>query len=173
MIVSNHQSVWETYFLQGYLMPVCTVLKKELLGIPFFGWGLRLYDPIPIDRKNPVASIKKIKKDGVQRIQSGSSVLIFPEGTRRPPGDIGTYARSAVDIAKATGVPIIPIVHNAGCFWLNKRMIKIAGNIEMIIGEPIIVGDRGTKEVIAEIQEWTETRTAEIMARLEASKRSA
>lgn len=153
--VANHQSVWETYFLQCYLMPVSTVLKKQLLSIPFFGWGLRLYHPIAIDRDNPVGALKKIKSEGIDAINAGRSVLIFPEGTRTPPNQMGAYARSAADIAKAAGVPIVPIAHNSGCFWLNKRILKLPGTIKLTVGKPITIGDQSTKAVMASIREWT------------------
>ncbi|MCV6625134.1 MAG: 1-acyl-sn-glycerol-3-phosphate acyltransferase, partial [Cellvibrionaceae bacterium] len=81
VILANHQSSWETVFLQAHFSPVATVLKQELLNIPFFGWGLKALAAIPIDRGNPRAAIKKIRQEGIERLQNGISVLVFPEGT--------------------------------------------------------------------------------------------
>lgn len=162
VIVANHQSPWETYFLQGYFMPVSIVLKEQLTRIPFFGWGLRLYDPIPINRDDPIASLRKIKKEGGAKLASGRHVLIFPEGTRMPVGELGNYARSAADIAKSAGVPILPVTHNAGHCWLNKKFLKRPGKISVVIGEPIYIGDQSTKAVMQSIQQWSEEILTEL-----------
>ena len=156
VIVSNHQSPWETYFLQAYFMPVSIVLKEQLTHIPFFGWGLRLYDPIPIDRGNPVAAFRKIKKEGDEKLKNGRHVLIFPEGTRMPIGELGKYARSAADIAKSAGVPIVPVTHNAGHCWINKKFLKLSGKITVVIGEPIYINDQSTKDVMQSIRQWSD-----------------
>ena len=156
VLVSNHQSPLETFFLQKEFFPLVTVLKKQLLSIPFFGWGLRLMEPIAIDRSTPTQALKQVKKMGVQRLQNDSNLLIFPEGTRMPVGQLGTFKRSAVDIAKAANVPIIPLFHNSGEFWLNKKFIKKPGVAKVIVGNPIDPQNKDSKEIMAEIQAWME-----------------
>jgi len=124
VILANHQSFWETIFLQIQFYPLTTVLKRELLRIPFFGWGMRVLRPIAIDRGSPVQALKQIKKIGVERLQAGQNVLIFPEGTRQPVDQLGTFARSGADIAKAANAPIIVVSHDAGCYWRIKILSK-------------------------------------------------
>jgi 1-acyl-sn-glycerol-3-phosphate acyltransferase len=156
IIVSNHQSPWETLFLQWYFRPVSAVLKKQLLSIPFFGWGLKATQPIAIDRDNPVQAIKQIKSDGVARLNAGNNMLIFPEGTRNPPGALGDYKRSSADIAKLANVPLIPVAHNGGEYWLNKSLLKRPGIVQVVVGQPIIVGEKNTKILMEEIRTWTQ-----------------
>lgn len=155
VIVSNHQSNWETFFFQKYFSPLSTILKRELLNIPLFGWGLRLLEPIAIDRGRPVQALKKVKEKSVRRLQNGRHVLIFPEGTRRPVGELGEYKRSAVDIAQQVGVAILPVAHNSGEFWLNKKIIKRPGTIQVVIGSPIDTKAKNTKVLMDEIRDWT------------------
>lgn len=156
VVVANHQSAWETIFLQLQFAPLTTVLKKELLRIPFFGWGMRLLEPIAIDRSNPVQALKQVKTDGVQRLQQGKNILIFPEGTRMPVAEMGSYTRSAADIAKQADVVLVPVAHNAGYFYENKSWIKKPGKVTVVIGEPITLGDKTTKAVMQTIQQWTQ-----------------
>jgi 1-acyl-sn-glycerol-3-phosphate acyltransferase len=156
VIVANHQSPWETFFLQRKLFPLSTILKKELLRLPFFGWGLRLMDPIAIDRSNPVQALKQIKKISHERLQKNKKIMIFPEGTRLPPGKVGAYKRSAADIAKEAGVPLIPIAHNAGEHWLDKDIIKKPGVIQLYVGDSVDMSDKNTKEAMQDIENWTQ-----------------
>ena len=162
VIVANHQSPWETFFFQYHLYPLSTILKKELLRIPFFGWGLRIMDPIAIDRSTPVQALKQIKKISLARLANNRRIIIFPEGTRMPLGHIGTYKRSAADIAKEAGVPLIPIAHTAGQHWLNKHLLKKPGKIKVHIGEAIDMTDKNTKEVMQAIEAWTKKTLAEV-----------
>ena len=157
VIVANHQSAWETFFLQYYFSPLSTILKKELLNIPFFGWGLKLLDPIAIDRGNPVQALKQIKQQGIHRLQTQHNLLVFPEGTRRPVGELGDYKRSGADIAQQAQVPIIAVAHNAGEHWLNKQIIKKPGTIQLVISEPWdTTGGVSSKQLMQDIQAWTQ-----------------
>jgi|TARA_B110000503_G_scaffold31186_1_gene50353 1-acyl-sn-glycerol-3-phosphate acyltransferase len=137
VILSKHQSGWETFYLQRLLRPVSTILKKELFWIPFFGWALYFMHPIAINRSNPREALKQILSQGLQRLASGKNVLIYPEGTRLPLGEIGRYGRSGAALAIAAGVQIIPISHNAGYCWPARAFIKRPGQIHISIGEPI------------------------------------
>jgi 1-acyl-sn-glycerol-3-phosphate acyltransferase len=97
--LSKHQSGWETYYLQAILRPVCTILKRELLRYPFFGWGLAAMRPIAIDRSNPREALRQVMKQGQLRINEGNNVVIYPEGTRTDPGQVGNYGRSGAALA--------------------------------------------------------------------------
>lgn len=156
VILSKHQSQWETFYLQVMKQPIVTVLKKELLNVPFFGWGLRLLEPIAIDRNNPKQALKQIMELGQQRLAEGRSVMVFPEGTRTPPGQVGNYARSGATLAARAGVPIVPVAHNAGVYWPARKFLKYPGTINVIIGPPIDTAGRDGRELTAAAKQWIE-----------------
>lgn len=164
VILSKHQSQWETFYLQVMKRPVVTVLKKELLNVPFFGWGLRLMQPIGIDRSNPKKALRYIQEEGQRRLQKGQSIIIFPEGTRTPPGEIGTYARSGAELACRAGVPIIPVAHNAGRCWPAKKFLKYPGTIHMVIGAPIDTHNGNSRELTERVKNWIEAEQIKIDA---------
>jgi 1-acyl-sn-glycerol-3-phosphate acyltransferase len=136
IVFCNHQSVWETIFLQVLLPTQTWVLKKELLYIPFFGWGLALLDPIAIDRKH-FRSVKELIKQGKAKLALGRWVVIFPEGTRVLPGVQKPFLRSGAALAHGSGYPILPITHNAGKFWPRGFLIRKSGTIDVVIS-PVI-----------------------------------
>ena len=162
VVLSNHQSAWETIFLQYYFGPISTILKRELLRIPFFGWGLAMLRPIPIDRGSPINALRKVKALGKSRLASGYNVLVFPEGTRIPFGSIGTYARSGADIACSAEVPIVPVAHNAGKYWPKNGLLKLPGTITVVIGKPIPTVGRSSREVTKEVKNWVESEVAKM-----------
>jgi 1-acyl-sn-glycerol-3-phosphate acyltransferase len=157
VVMAKHQSTWETFFLQLFFHPLSTILKRELLRIPCFGWGLALMQPIPIDRSNPREAIRQVKTLGVQRLQQGMNILVFPEGTRTPLGQTGSYARSGADIAIAAGVPVLPVAHNAGLHWPMHTLLKFPGTIDIVIGQPIDVSGRSSRDVTEDVKTWIET----------------
>ena len=162
VILAKHQSTWETYHMQRLFRPVSTILKKELLSIPVFGWGLKKLHPIGIDRSNPRAAMKQIMEQGKQRLAEGNNVVIYPEGTRMDPGQQGKYARSGAALAIEAGVPIVPVAHNAGRCWPGRRFIKRPGTITVVIGEPIDTIDRSSKELTENAREWIESHQQRI-----------
>ncbi|TFH87094.1 1-acyl-sn-glycerol-3-phosphate acyltransferase [Billgrantia azerbaijanica] len=162
VMLANHQCEWETIFLQLLKPPVCTVLKRELLRIPIFGWGLRLLHPIALDRSKPARAMKQVLTQGVQRLQEGLSVLIFPEGTRVAPGSRKRYNKSGAVIACRAGVPVVPVAHNAGERWPGRRWVKNPGTLHVVVGEPIATVGRTPEAVLADVEAWIEARLAEI-----------
>lgn len=156
VILSKHQSTWETLFLQNLFFPASTILKKELLNIPFFGWGLRALHPVGIDRDNPRDALRQVKSQGVARIKAGYNLLLFPEGTRMPPGERGKYARSGADIACEAGVPVIPVAVNAGRYWRPGTFIKYPGEIHVVVGPPIDSHECNSRELTREAEAWIE-----------------
>lgn len=155
--VSKHQSSWETYFLQRSLRPVSTVLKKELLKIPFFGWGLAMTRPIAIDRSNPRKALRDVLEQGKKRLAEGNNVLLYPEGTRTQYGKIGRYGRSGAALAIAANVPLLPIAHNAGAFWPAHKFNKRPGTIHVVIGKPLITQHMDSKQLTEQVQAWIES----------------
>ena len=154
--LSNHQSAWETYYLQRLLRPVSTILKKELLRIPLFGWGLKMTKPIAIDRSNPRAALREILSQGKMRLMEGNNVLIYPEGTRIKAGLTGNYGRSGAALALAAKVPLLPIAHNAGNYWPAHHFLKHPGTIRVVIGKPMSTENlsKDSKELTAEVKTW-------------------
>ncbi|MGQ7249062.1 lysophospholipid acyltransferase family protein [Halomonas sp. V046] len=162
VILSNHQSEWETVYLQLVKPPVCTVLKKELLNFPIFGWALRLLHPIALDRSRPSRAMRQVLTQGGVRLKEGLSVLIFPEGTRVEPGKRRRYNKSGTVIACRAGVPVIPVAHNAGECWPGRHWVKRPGRISLVVGDPIPTAGRTPEEVLAETEAWIEARLQEI-----------
>ncbi|MBP5980910.1 MAG: 1-acyl-sn-glycerol-3-phosphate acyltransferase [Halomonas sp.] len=162
VIQANHQCEWETVFLQVMKPPVCTVLKKELLRIPIFGWALRLLRPISLDRSKPARALKQVLTQGVARLGTGLSVLIFPEGTRVDPGVRKRYNKSGSVVACRAGVPVLPVAHNAGERWPGRHWVKQPGVLRVRIGAPIETHGRTPDEVVAEVEDWIEAQLQEI-----------
>lgn len=156
VFLSNHESQGETYYLQFELFPVTTVLKRELLKIPFFGLGLQLTHPIAIDRGSPKKAMQTLLTEGKRRIELGRNVLVFPQGSRHPyPSDL-KYARGGAAIAVATGCDIVPIAHNASKYWPSNGFGLKKGVIDVIVGEPISSEGRTAKELTEQVKAWTE-----------------
>lgn len=154
VILSNHQSGWETYFLQREMRPVSTILKRELLRIPVFGWGLAAVWPIAIDRGNPRQALREVLEQGQQRLAAGLNVVVYPEGTRMPYGETGKYGRSGAALAIAAGVPVVPIAHNAGRCWPAKQWRKYPGTISVVIGKPISPEGHDSKSLMQLAEQW-------------------
>jgi 1-acyl-sn-glycerol-3-phosphate acyltransferase len=147
VIVSNHQSTWETFFLSAHFSPLSQVLKRELLYVPFFGWAMAMLRPIAIDRSNPKAALKIVAKKGDELLKDGVWVLIFPEGTRVPYGQIGKFSRSGAAMAVNAEMPVLPIAHNAGKYWAKEGWGKTAGTIEVVIGQPMYAEGTGPRAI--------------------------
>ncbi len=161
VVLANHQSEWETVYLQLLKTPICTVLKQELLSIPLFGWGVRLLKPIPLDRSKPSTAMRQVLSHGKQRLDEGLSVLIFPEGTRVAPGQRRRFNKSGAVIACRAGVPVLPVAHNAGERW-GRHWVKQPGELRVVVGEPIATEGRTPDAVMADVEQWIEARLGEI-----------
>ena len=156
VIVSNHQGQWETFSMQYLFHPLCTLLKRELLYIPLWGWAMSLLRPIAINRSKPKQAILQTLDEGSERLQEGLFVLLFPEGTRVEAGKVGNYARSSFELAKRNSVKVLPICHNSGDCWPAHKFIKQPGTIRLLIGETIEVED--SKKSAEEVRAWTKKK---------------
>jgi 1-acyl-sn-glycerol-3-phosphate acyltransferase len=156
VILANHQSAWETLAFQQIFPPQVLVLKRELLWIPFFGWGLALMSPIAIDRARGVAALRAIARRGRERLEQGFWVVVFPEGTRVAPGERRSYQLGGAWLAAASGAPIVPVAHNAGRVWPRNAFIKRPGTVTVRIGPPIDTRDRDPKLLNALAETWIE-----------------
>jgi len=162
VIISNHQSTWETLAFQQIFPHQTWVLKQELLQIPVFGWGLLLLKPIIIDRGEKLKALKKMIKQGADRLKEGIFVVVYPEGTRQPYGQLGEYQNGAIAISKKTGCDILPVFHNAGKLWPKGSFVKHPGIISVVIGEPISVQGKSATELTKEIKDWTQAQSISI-----------
>ena len=155
IIVSNHQSTWETLAFQTIFPAHTWVLKRELLWLPVFGWSLALLNPIIINRGDKLNAIKKVIKQGSDRLNNGISIVIYPEGTRQPYKKLGSYQNGGSAIAKKTGYSIVPVFHNAGKLWPKGSFIKKPGEITLVIGKAITQSNLKPSEITEQIREWT------------------
>ena len=162
IILSKHQSAWETLAFQKIFPPQVWVLKKELLRIPFFGWGLAMTSPIAIDRKSGKKALEQIVEQGRDRLQQGFWIVVFPEGTRIAPGQRGKYRIGGAWLATHTNVPVIPVAHNAGEFWGRNSFIKSPGTITVSIGKPIDPTGMEASELNAQVEAWIESEMQQI-----------
>ncbi|MDC0923642.1 lysophospholipid acyltransferase family protein [Gammaproteobacteria bacterium] len=161
IVVSNHQGQWESFFLQTLFIPSTSIIKKELLLIPLFGWALRCMKPITLNRLNRVSSLKKVIKKGVIKLKNGFSIILFPEGTRiSPERGIQPFARSCGLLSVKSGFPVLPICHNSGKYWKNKKFIKSPGKVVLRIGEPILGKD--PKVITNDAYNWVKNNYEEI-----------
>lgn len=154
VVVANHQSEWETFFLQTLVRPQSVVLKKELLSIPFFGWALSLLKPIALDRSQRRGALKQLIKQGKERLALGIPVLIFPQGTRVPQGKVGKFNKGGAMLAVMSDVVVVPMVHDAAYCWPGKSFIKYSGTVTLRIGEPIVTTGLSVDEVHEQSKDW-------------------
>lgn len=153
VVLCNHQSMWETIFMQVLLPPQSWVLKRELLWIPFFGWGLALIKPIAVYRDR-LSDIKYILQQGQARLAAGRCVVFYPEGTRILPSENKRFSRTGAALAIAAQVPVVPIAHNAGKFWPRGPWMKQSGTIEINIGQPILSANQTPSEITTSAEQW-------------------
>jgi 1-acyl-sn-glycerol-3-phosphate acyltransferase len=156
VILAKHQSAWETMAFQLIFPPQVHVLKRELLWIPFFGWGLALMSPIAIDRARGVAALRAIARRGRERLAQGFWVVVFPEGTRVAPGASRDYHPGGAWLACEAGAPVVPVAHNAGLVWPRNAFLKRPGTVTVRIGPPIDPANRDPKTINALAKSWIE-----------------
>ncbi len=158
IVMAKHQSTWETLAIQRFIPPQVWVLKRELMRIPFFGWGMAIMHPIAIDRKAGKKSIDQLIAQGTDRLQRGLWVVIFPEGTRMPVGQQGRYKSGGAMLAVNTQSPIIPVAHNSGQYWPRRGFLIYPGKISMEFGPAIDPSGQTAEAVLEKTRAWIETR---------------
>lgn len=158
VVLSKHQSAWETIVFQNILPPHTWALKREALWIPFFGWGLAATKPIAINRRKRYKALDQLIAQGVERLAEGRWVVIFPEGSRMTPGQQGSYSPGGAMLAIKAGVPIIPIAQNAGVYWGRRKFKKYPGTISVCIGPAIETRGKKIREVNKKAETWIENK---------------
>ena len=162
ILLCKHQSAWETIALQKVFPPQVWVLKRELLWLPFFGWGLAMTSPIAIKRSDGKGAVKQLLRQGKERLEMGFCVVIFPEGTRIPYGQRGKYKVGGALLSASTGVPVVPIAHNAGKLWGRNSFMKHPGVITMSIGAAIDPAGLKAEEINRRAEDWIEAEVARL-----------
>jgi len=158
IILSKHQSAWETIFLLANLpRPLVFVFKKEILYIPFFGWGIALLRMIPIDRKQGKNAFKSVVAHGKRRLKDGQWIIMFPEGTRIPVGQQGKYKSGGTRLAVETGAVVVPIALNSGECWPKNSFIKKPGTVTVSVGKPISSEGKTPDELMEQVEQWIES----------------
>ncbi len=158
IILSKHQSAWETFAIPAILSPrrLCYVYKKELKYVPFFGWCINLLRMIPIDRSKGQEAFEQIREIGGQRLKEGAMMIFFPEGTRVPVGQKKRYKNGGTRLAVATNTPVIPLAHDGGERWPRKGFFKKAGTITVRFGKPMSPEGHTPDSLMAEVEAWVE-----------------
>jgi 1-acyl-sn-glycerol-3-phosphate acyltransferase len=162
IVMCKHSSTWETLALNMYFPPLAFVAKKELLSVPFFGWGFRLASPITIDRKAGTDAMEQIVSQGRERFRQGFWIVVYPEGTRIRAGTRARYKTGGARLAIAMNVPVIPVAHNAGYLWPKGVFGKRPGVVRATIGPPISPEGKDVATLSQEIESWIEAEVARL-----------
>jgi 1-acyl-sn-glycerol-3-phosphate acyltransferase len=162
LVLSKHSSTWETLALTMYFPPLAYVAKKELLSIPFFGWGFALASPITIDRKSGRTAMQQIAAQGRLRFAQGFWIAVYPEGTRIRVGTRAKYKSGGARLAIDLNVPIIPVAHNAGWIWPKGVLGKRPGAVTISFGKPISPDGKTVQTLIGEVETWIENEVARL-----------
>ena len=154
VVLSKHESAWETVGLQDVFPPVVFVLKRSLLLIPFMGWAFAAVKMISIDRKAGKSALRQVTKQGISRLRAGYWVIVFPEGTRIAPGATSRFKMGGAMLASSAGVPAVPVAHNAGEFWARNAFVKKPGLITVSVGPAIDPAGKSAEEINAIAEQW-------------------
>ncbi|MDD2948610.1 MAG: lysophospholipid acyltransferase family protein [Rugosibacter sp.] len=166
IVFSKHQPAWETLVLQEVFKDAVFVWKKEIKKLPFFGWALALTPMIPIDRGAGKEAIKHLVEIGGTRLKEGYTVIIFPEGTRAPPGGQQRYKGGGAFLATATGVPVVPVALNSGEFWGKNALFKKSGIVTVSVGPAIDPKGLSASDILSQAETWIEAEMRRISPQL-------
>jgi 1-acyl-sn-glycerol-3-phosphate acyltransferase len=163
ILASKHQSAWETLAFHALVPEVAIGLKEELTRIPVFGWYLMRAGNIRIDRGAAATAVRSLVRGAREAVGKGLSVLIFPEGTRRAPGDPPDYRPGVAALYAALRIPVVPVALNSGLYWQRRDLVKRPGRVLIEFLDPIPPGlDRAT--FMRELERAVETGTARLLA---------
>jgi 1-acyl-sn-glycerol-3-phosphate acyltransferase len=152
----KHSSSWETMAMMVVFPRQVWVLKRELLWIPAVGLGVRQMHAIAIDRRAGHSAVAQVVEQGKARLEEGSWVMVYPEGTRMAVGETRRYGVSGALLAAESDRLIVPVAHNAGYYWPRRGLRKRPGVVRVEIGAPVRAAGREVREINEEIQAWVE-----------------
>ena len=163
VVLMKHSSAFDT-IVQTLLFPPQTwLLKRELMGLPIFGWALSSMRAIGVDRSRGAKGIRSVVRQGRARIeQEALWVIVFPEGTRVVAGEAGQYAPGGAMIATAAGCPVVPVAHNAGDHWPRRSATKQPGTIRIVIGRPLDSTRASARKLTEDAKNWIEDEVRKI-----------
>ena len=172
ILLVKHQSTYETFLMPAIMPhPIAYVFKRELLYVPFFGWAIGQLEMIHIDRSQRAKAFAKVVEQGKTLLAKGVWVIMFPEGTRIPRGESGSYKSGGTRLAIATGAPVIPVAVTSARCWPRKAFIKHAGVVDVSIGKPIPSEGRDAEELTREVEQWIESEMQRLDPEAYVSKR--
>ncbi len=154
VVLSNHQSAWETIAFRWFLPPQTSLFKESLLWIPFWGWAMATLKPIAIDRNSKHSALRKLISHGTEALKEGLWVVVFPEGTRMPVEKLGSFSAGGAMLAQKSGYPVIPVALNAGHCWPRYSFLKYPGVIKVKVGGLIETKGRKAGDINKEAEDW-------------------
>ena len=154
IVLSNHQSAWETLALRHILPTQVVLLKRSLIWLPIWGWALGTLKSIAIDRENQREALRILLEKGTAYLNQGYWVVIFPEGTRTAAGEVRKFSAGGAILAQKSGYPVIPVAHNAGDYWPRYSFLKYPGTIKVKIGPAIDSKGKKATDINAEAESW-------------------
>lgn len=163
IIAAKHQSLFETFAVLPFLPDPAMVMKRELMMIPLFGWFARKFQMIPVDRGARATALKTLVNRALAAVRQGRQVLIFPEGTRRPPGAPPAYRPGAAALYLKLGVPCVPLALNSGLYWPRRKFMRYPGVIVFQF-LPSIPPGLSRPEFTKTLEAALETTTAELLS---------
>jgi 1-acyl-sn-glycerol-3-phosphate acyltransferase len=163
LVASKHQSAWETFALIPLFRDPALLMKRELFWIPFHGWFSRKFQMIPVDRDKGPAALRRVLREAKKRIADGREIIIFPEGTRRPPGAPPDYKTGIALLYEALNVPCVPVALNSGVFWPRRSWRRSPGTVVVEFLEPIPPG-LPKAEFLARLKDSIETASDRLLA---------
>lgn len=159
VIFARHSSAWETLAFQRLFPAYAWIIKRELLWLPFFGWGLAMLHPIAVDRSRGREAVEQIAQQGCRRVEDGFWVMCFPEATRMAPGERRRFGMGGAVLASRSGCPVVPVAHNAGIFWRRRGFYKHPGTIQVVVGPAIETRGKTPEAINAEAKAWIDAMT--------------
>ncbi len=163
LVVSKHQSAWDTFALVPLFRDPAIVLKDELKWIPFYGWFCVKFEHILVKRDKAASALKAMIRDARKKAAQGREILIFPEGTRRPPGAPPDYKPGYVALYEGLGLPCVPLALNSGLYWPRRSLMRRPGKIVVEFLDPLPPG-MGRKEFREALEARLETASARLAA---------
>jgi 1-acyl-sn-glycerol-3-phosphate acyltransferase len=169
LVASKHQSAWETFALIPLFRDPALLMKRELFWIPFHGWFSKKFEMIPVDRDKGPAALRAMLRETRKRVVDGREIIIFPEGTRRPPGAPADYKTGVVLLYEALGIPCVPVALNSGLFWPRRSLLRRPGTIVVEFLDPIPPG-LPKSEFLSRLIESIETASNRLLAEVKAKE---
>lgn len=161
LIASKHQSAWDTLIFSLVLHDHSFVLKQELLWIPVFGWYLKRYGVVAIDRQGGAKALRRMVRESQAIAGRGRKIVIFPEGTRVPPGETRAYHPGVAALYRELQLPVVPVALTSGDHWGRRAFRKVPGTIRLAFLPPIPPG-LSRKDFMARLSRDLEAGSAEL-----------